>query len=181
MTSHQTNELCVVLQQIAITQALFRDAISRFERLAAEAGHAVTLIAGDDFTGYETGASRHSARLSAAATHWKQKILIWFVPPAKLAGPPPEVSAATVKKYDAHGTRSGQIYGAFTFVTALIGLFLFLTPFSWWNTGRHLAAACFLIWTLACCGAFLENKAWAKWAETARLTVFFAAALAALF
>jgi sterol desaturase/sphingolipid hydroxylase (fatty acid hydroxylase superfamily) len=121
------------------------------------------------------------ARLSAAATHWKQKILVWFVPPAKLAGPPPEVSAATVKKYDARGTRFGQIYGTFTFVTALIGLFLFLTPFSWWNTARHFAAGCFLIWTLACSGAFLEHRGWAKWAEAARLAAFLAAALAAQF
>src|SRR5262249_42155040 len=38
--------------------AMFRDAIARFERLAAEAGHAVTLIPSDDFTGYESGATR---------------------------------------------------------------------------------------------------------------------------
>ena len=44
-----------------------------------------------------------------------------------------------------------------------------------------LAAAFFLIWTLTCSEAFLENKAWAKWAEAARLTAFLAAALAAQF
>lgn len=121
------------------------------------------------------------ARLSAEATNWKQKILVWFLPPDKLAGPAPDVSAATVKKYDARGTRSGQIYGAFTFLTALIGLFLFLAPFPWWNTTRHFAAACFLIWTLTCSGAFLEDKSWAKWAETARLTALLAALVAAQF
>jgi hypothetical protein len=35
-----------------------RDAISRFERLAADAGHPVTLILSDDFTVYESGATR---------------------------------------------------------------------------------------------------------------------------
>jgi hypothetical protein len=58
MTTRQASELRIVLQHIAITQAMSRDAISRFERLAAEAGHPVTLIAADDFTRYETGASR---------------------------------------------------------------------------------------------------------------------------
>ena len=58
MTTRQASELRIVLQHIAITQAMFRDAIARFERLAAEAGHAVTLIPSDDFTGYESGATR---------------------------------------------------------------------------------------------------------------------------
>jgi len=43
---------------MAITQAMFRDAVARFERLATEAGHPVMLIAADDFTIYETRASR---------------------------------------------------------------------------------------------------------------------------
>ena len=58
MTTRQASELRIVLQHIAITQAMSRDAISRFERLAAEAGHPVVLIRTDDFTLYETGASR---------------------------------------------------------------------------------------------------------------------------
>ena len=37
---------------------MFRDAVARFERLAAEAGHPVVLIRTDDFTLYETAASR---------------------------------------------------------------------------------------------------------------------------
>ena len=58
MTTRQASELRIILQHMAITQAMFRDAISRFERLAAEAGHPVVLIRTDDFTLYETGASR---------------------------------------------------------------------------------------------------------------------------
>jgi hypothetical protein len=58
MTTRQASELRIVLQHIAITQAMFRDAVARFERLATEAGHPVMLIAADDFTIYETGASR---------------------------------------------------------------------------------------------------------------------------
>jgi hypothetical protein len=58
MTARQASELRIVLQHIAITQAMSRDAISRFERLAADAGHPVTLIAADDFTVYESGATR---------------------------------------------------------------------------------------------------------------------------
>jgi hypothetical protein len=58
MTPRQASELRIVLQHIAITQAMSRDAISRFERLAADAGHPVTLILSDDFTLYESGASR---------------------------------------------------------------------------------------------------------------------------
>jgi hypothetical protein len=58
MTSRQASELRIVLQHMAIMQAMFRDAISRFECLAAEAGDAVVLIRTDDFTLYETGASR---------------------------------------------------------------------------------------------------------------------------
>jgi hypothetical protein len=58
MTTRQASELRIVLQHMAITQAMFRDAISRFERLAAEAGQAVTLMPSDDFTVYESGASR---------------------------------------------------------------------------------------------------------------------------
>ena len=58
MTTRQASELRIVLQHMAITQAMFRDAVARFERLAAEAGHPVVLIRTDDFTLYETGASR---------------------------------------------------------------------------------------------------------------------------
>jgi hypothetical protein len=58
MTARQASELRIVLQHIAITQAMSRDAISRFERLAADAGHPVTLILSDDFTVYESGATR---------------------------------------------------------------------------------------------------------------------------
>jgi hypothetical protein len=58
MTTRQASELRIVLQHMAITQAMFRDAVARFERLAAEAGHPVVLVAADDFTIYETGASR---------------------------------------------------------------------------------------------------------------------------
>jgi hypothetical protein len=58
MTSRQASELRIVLQHIAITQAMFRDAISSFERLADDAGHPVTLIFSDDFTVYESGATR---------------------------------------------------------------------------------------------------------------------------
>ncbi len=58
MTTRQASELRIVLQHMAITQAMFHDVISRFERLAADAGHAVTLAPADDFTLYETGASR---------------------------------------------------------------------------------------------------------------------------
>ena len=59
MTTHHINELRIVLQQIGITQAMFREAISRFERLAAEAGYRVTIISTDDFTDYEGGVTRH--------------------------------------------------------------------------------------------------------------------------
>ena len=55
MTRQQLNEVRIVLQQIAITQAMFREAIARFERLASEAGHVVKLIPTDDFTDYEGG------------------------------------------------------------------------------------------------------------------------------
>jgi hypothetical protein len=58
MTARQASELRIVLQHIAITQAMSRDAISRFERLAADAGHPVMLILSDDFTVYESGATR---------------------------------------------------------------------------------------------------------------------------
>ena len=58
MTTRQASELRIVLQHMAITQAMFRDAVARFERLATEAGHPVMLIPADDFTLYEGGASR---------------------------------------------------------------------------------------------------------------------------
>ena len=109
------------------------------------------------------------ARLSAAATSWKQKVLVWFLPPSELGGPPPEVNLATVRKYDARGTRLGQLYGVFIFVTALVGLFLLMAPFSWWNLERRAAVAALVVGTLACSGAFLDRKSWAKWAEVARL------------
>jgi hypothetical protein len=43
---------------MAITQAMFREAVARFERLAADVGHPVTLVPSDDFTAYERGATR---------------------------------------------------------------------------------------------------------------------------
>jgi alkylglycerol monooxygenase len=108
------------------------------------------------------------ARLSAAAKGWR-KFAIWFLPPEKLGGPPPEVNALTVRKYDAQGTRLGQIYGIFIFVTALAGLFLFSEHHSRWNTLTQIAVGTLLIWTLACSGGFLEQRAWVKWAEPVRI------------
>ena len=58
MTTQQVSELRVVLQQIGITQAMFREAISRFERLAAEAGCRITIDFTADFTDYEGGVTR---------------------------------------------------------------------------------------------------------------------------
>ena len=79
------------------------------------------------------------------------------------------MNAATVKKYDAQGTRLGQIYGIFIFVTALAGLFLFTEHLNTWNTLTQIAVGTLVIWTLACTGGFLEQRAWVKWAETARI------------
>ena len=93
------------------------------------------------------------------------------LPPAEVGGPPPEVSVATLRKYDARGTRFGQIYGVFIFVTALVGLFLLLQPFSWWNLERQAAVAGLVIWTLASSGGFLDRKSWAMRTEVARLVV----------
>jgi hypothetical protein len=120
------------------------------------------------------------ARLSAAEASWKRKILVWFLPPGEMGGPPPpEVSAATFRKYDARGTRFGQVYGVFIFFTALVGLFPLLKFSSWWTRERQVAVGVLVIWTLACSGGFLERKSWAKWAEVARL-VFGAAVLLAI-
>jgi len=58
VTTRQASELRIVLQHIAITQAMSRDAIFRFERLAADAGHPVMRIPTEGFTCYEGGASR---------------------------------------------------------------------------------------------------------------------------
>jgi len=108
------------------------------------------------------------ARLSAEAKGWR-RVAIWFLPPGKLGGPPPEVNASTVKKYDARGTRLGQIYGVFIFVTSFAGLFLFTEHLSTWDTLTKIAVATLVIWTLVCTGGFLEQRAWVKWAEAGRI------------
>ncbi|HET9943217.1 MAG TPA: sterol desaturase family protein [Terriglobia bacterium] len=120
------------------------------------------------------------AQASAAAASWKEKILVWFLPPGESGGTSPaEGGPATVKKYDARGTPFGQIYGVFIFLTALVGLFFLLEPSSWWNLERQVGAGGLIIWTLACSGGFLDGKSWAKRAEVARLA-FGAAILLAI-
>jgi len=108
------------------------------------------------------------ARFSAAAKGWR-KITTWFLPPETLDGPPPDVSATTLTKYDARGTKPGQIYGIFISVTALAGLFVLTGNLTTWNIPTQIAVGVLLIWTLACTGGFLERRAWVKWAEAGRL------------
>jgi len=114
------------------------------------------------------------ARLSAATENWKRKILIWFLPPATLSGPVPEVHAGSVVKFDARGTRFGQIYGFFIFVTALVGLFVQTNRLSTWSVLKQIGVAAFIIWSLVCAGALFERKRWAKAAEAGRLIFLFA-------
>jgi alkylglycerol monooxygenase len=109
------------------------------------------------------------ARFCAAAENWKDKMLVWFQPPEQLSGPAPAVNAGKVVKFDARGTRFGQWYAIFIFLTALAGLFVLNAHLSTWSTLQQVAAGALLIWTLATTGAFLERKSWAKWAEVLRL------------
>src|SRR5262249_20806071 len=111
------------------------------------------------------------ARMSAAAKGWR-KIAIWFLPPEELAGAPRDVNAATLKKYDVRGTRPGQIYGMFLFLTALAGLFVLTENLNTWSTVTQIVVGVLVIWTLACTGGFIERRAWAKWAEAGRLLCF---------
>jgi hypothetical protein len=110
----------------------------------------------------------HLGRWSAAAKGWL-KVAIWFLPPAQLGGPPPDVNAATMKKYDAWGTRAGQVYGIVIFMTAFAGLILLIQNLGTWETFTQVAVGVLVIWTLACTGGFLEQRTWVKWAEPARL------------
>jgi len=108
------------------------------------------------------------ARMSAAAKGWR-KIAIWFLPPERLVGPPPEVSATTLRKYDARGTRLGQFYAILLFLTALGGLFFLFENVDKWSALTQIAVGALVIWTLACTGGFLERRPWARWAEMVRL------------
>jgi alkylglycerol monooxygenase len=111
------------------------------------------------------------ARFCAAARNWKEQTLIWFLPPERLSGPAPIVNAGNVVKFDARGTRFGQIYAIFIFLSALTGLFVLNAHLETWSAFEQAAAGALLIWTLASAGAFLEGKSWAKWAETGRLVL----------
>jgi hypothetical protein len=108
-------------------------------------------------------------RFCAAARNWKEKMLIWFLPPEQLSGPAPTVDAGKVVKFDAHGTRFGQMYAIFIFLTALTGLFVLNAHLSTWSDLEQAAVGALLIWTLASTGALLEGKPWAKWTEAGRL------------
>jgi sterol desaturase/sphingolipid hydroxylase (fatty acid hydroxylase superfamily) len=114
------------------------------------------------------------ARFCAAAKNWKERILVWFLPPARLSGPAPEVNAGNLVKFDARGTQFGQIYATFIFLTALAGLFVLNAHVSTWSTLGQAGAGALVIWTLASAGAFLEQKPWAKWAEAGRLVLVLA-------
>jgi sterol desaturase/sphingolipid hydroxylase (fatty acid hydroxylase superfamily) len=117
------------------------------------------------------------ARLCRSSKKWRRKILLWFLPPAVLGGPVPQVSPATLEKYDARGTRLGQLYGAFIFLTALAALFVFTAHLTTWSLPRQIAAGMFIIWSLLSAGAFLEQKRWRKASECARLTFLLAIVL----
>jgi sterol desaturase/sphingolipid hydroxylase (fatty acid hydroxylase superfamily) len=109
------------------------------------------------------------ARFCAASKNWKEKMLVWFLPPEQLSGPAPAVNRGNIVKFDARGTHLGQIYATFIFLTALAGLFILNAHLSIWSTLEQAAAGALLIWALASAGAFLEGKRWAKLAEVARL------------
>jgi sterol desaturase/sphingolipid hydroxylase (fatty acid hydroxylase superfamily) len=111
------------------------------------------------------------ARFCAAAGNWKSKILIWFLAPETLSGQAPEVTAGTAVKFDSRGTRFGEVYAIFIFLTGLAALFVLLAHLSTWSVLRQAVAGALVIWTLLSSGAFLERKPWAKWAEAARLAV----------
>jgi sterol desaturase/sphingolipid hydroxylase (fatty acid hydroxylase superfamily) len=108
------------------------------------------------------------ARASAGASGWR-KLAIWFLPPERIGGTPPDVNAASARKYSAQGTKIGQIYAVVLFLTALGGLFFLTANLDSWNIPTQIAVGALVLWTLACTGGFLEQRAWAKWAEVGRL------------
>jgi hypothetical protein len=121
------------------------------------------------------------ARLSRSARGLKNKVAVWFLPPERTGGAAPEVSAATVEKYDAHGSRGIQIYAFGLLVFALLASRFLVDRAKDWNPWIFGAGALTVLWTLVSASDLMEGKPRAKPSEAARLlaTVAWVAYLAA--
>lgn len=115
-------------------------------------------------------------RLSVSAPRWRDKLLVWVMPPAWLPqGMTPKSAAETrdpdYRLYDPPVPRGLALYTGIHFaVTGLAGV-LFLVRADAMGWGERAAAATFVFVGLAAFGAIHEGRRWALWVETFRLTV----------
>ncbi len=115
----------------------------------------------------------HTARM---APRWRDKVKIWFMPlgwtPPGLPEEPraPEVTRATLTKYDPHLPLALNLYVLLQFV-ATLGLSLLVLTLADAEAplGSIATPAALVMWSVMNLGAILERKPWAIAAEMARL------------
>lgn len=121
-------------------------------------------------------------RDAKAAPYFIDKIKIWFMPPGWRPrglpdrGPVPEVSAATVVKYDTRIPPGLTLYVWVHFVLTL-GLGVFVMVAKSWPLDRLALLAGLVTLGLVNLGGIFERKPWVKWGEPLRLMLLTGAML----
>ncbi|MFO0947414.1 MAG: sterol desaturase family protein [Planctomycetota bacterium] len=111
-----------------------------------------------------------------AAPFWFDKVKIWFMPPGWTPRglpehpPTPEVTAATVRKYDAKSSASMSLYIFIHFVlTLFLGVYVMASKSGSVSLVRLAGPALLVAFGLLNFGAILESRPWISWAEPMRL------------
>jgi hypothetical protein len=114
------------------------------------------------------------------------KIKFWLMPPGWRPRefppfpPHPEVTPATVVKYDTQIPRGLQLYVLLHFMPTIWGVTLILNHESDWPWPRLTSVAGLILFTVFNMGGILDKKSWAPKFEIARL-IFLAVVIGAYF
>ncbi|HZS41642.1 MAG TPA: sterol desaturase family protein [Polyangia bacterium] len=114
--------------------------------------------------------------LARTAASWRDKVFVWFASPAwkprNLPNPEPRaVSPETYAKFDPRPSLGRIVYVTLHFVVitgATFTVMMWNQRFPHWLLIGLVAAIVLTLWSF---GALLQNKRWATFAETGRLTL----------
>jgi len=113
------------------------------------------------------------ADVSRRTRRWRDKVLIWIMPPhwrpADVPMVVPEETPLKGFKFDAHAPRRTNLYVGCQFISVLVATVLLLFYMPGWNGLQRLAVATFIIWSVTNFGAVSDSRKWIRFSEPLRL------------
>ncbi len=112
------------------------------------------------------------ARMARRTRSWKNKVLVWFMPPDWVPDdlPPEDIEVTPLKgyKYNARTTRRMNTYIFVQFVAAIVATVSLLFLQSQLGLAQQVSLGVYVVWTLTACGALFEARPWIVGSEITR-------------